>query len=34
MSLHFEESVDKIEKWYPKKPLTAIYFDPESKDIF
>ena len=34
MSLHFEESVDKIEKWYPKKPLTAIYFDPEKQRYF
>ena len=34
MSLHFDESVDKIEKWYPKKPLTAIYFDPERQRYF
>ena len=34
MSLHFDEKMIGIEKWVPKKPLTAIYFDPEKERYF
>ena len=34
MSLHFDDQLIKIEKWVPKKPLTAIYFDTEKGRYF
>ena len=34
MSLHFDDKLIRIEKWVPKKPLTAIYFDTEKGRYF
>ncbi len=34
MSLHFDDKLIRIEKWVPKKPLTAIYFDNEKGRSF
>ncbi|MEQ8624514.1 MAG: DNA gyrase/topoisomerase IV subunit A [Vicingaceae bacterium] len=34
VSTHFEEDLIVIEKWNPKKPLTAIYFDGEKEDFY
>ena len=34
MSLHFDDKLIRIEKWVPKKPLTAIYFDNEKGRYF
>ena len=34
MSLHFDDKMIRIEKWVPKKPLTAIYFDTEKGRYF
>ena len=34
MSLHFDDKMIMIEKWVPKKPLTAIYFDTEKERYF
>ena len=34
MSLHFDDRLIRIEKWVPKKPLTAIYFDTEKGRYF
>ena len=34
MSLHFDDKMIKIEKWVPKKPLTAIYFDTKKGRYF
>lgn len=34
MSLHFEENLLHLERWEPKKPLTAIYFDAEKNRYF
>ena len=34
MSLHFDDKMIMIEKWVPKKPLTAIYFDTEKGRYF
>ena len=34
MSLHFDDKMIRIEKWVPKKPLTAIYFDSEKGRYF
>ena len=34
MSLHFDDQLIRIEKWVPKKPLTAIYFDTEKGRYF
>jgi len=31
LSTHFDEDMILIEKWNPKKPLTAIYFDGEKE---
>ena len=34
ISLHFDDKMIRIEKkWIPKKPLTAIYFDREKKNV-
>ena len=32
ISTHFEDDMIHIEKWYPERPLTCVYFDPE-KDM-
>ena len=34
ISLHFDDKMIRIEKWIPKKPLTAIYFDREKERYF
>ena len=34
LSTHFEEDLIVIEKWNPKKPVSAIYFDGEKKQYF
>ena len=34
LSLHFDDNIYHIEKWNPKKPLTAIYFDPDKQRYF
>jgi len=34
LSLHFDESVIHLEKWIPKKPITAVYFDTEKERYF
>jgi len=34
ISLHFDDKMIRIEKWIPKKPLTAIYFDKEKERYF
>tara|TARA_A100000164_G_scaffold381335_1_gene432541 strand:+ start:3228 stop:5807 length:2580 start_codon:yes stop_codon:yes gene_type:complete len=34
MTMHFEENLLYLEKWIPKKPITAIYFDPEKNRFF
>ena len=34
ISLHFDDNMIRIEKWVPKKPLTAIYFDTEKGRYF
>ena len=34
VSTHFEEDLIVIEKWNPKKPITAIYFDGEKEDFY
>ena len=33
-STHFEEDIIVIEKWIPKKPVTAIYYDGEKEDFY
>jgi len=27
MSVHFDDDMITLEKWIPKKPISAIYFD-------
>ena len=34
LSLHFDDNIYHIEKWNPKKPLTAIYFDADKQRYF
>ena len=34
LSLHFDDNIYHIEKWNPKKPLTAIYFDIDKQRYF
>ena len=34
LSLHFDDSVIHLEKWIPKKPITAVYFDTEKERYF
>jgi topoisomerase-4 subunit A len=34
MSLHFDAKVIHLERWIPKKPITAIYYDPEKQRYF
>ncbi len=34
LSLHFDDTVNHIEKWHPKKPFTAVYFDSIKKRYF
>jgi topoisomerase-4 subunit A len=34
LSLHFDENVIHLEKWIPKKPITAVYFDNEKERYF
>lgn len=34
VSTHFEEDLIVIEKWNPKKPITAIHFDGEKGDYY
>ena len=34
ISLHFDDKMIRIEKWIPKKPLTAIYFDRGKERYF
>jgi len=33
-SLHFEEDMISLEKWIPKKPISAIYFDGDKERYF
>jgi len=34
LTTHFEDDVIVLEKWIPKKPISAIYFDPEKDKYF
>ena len=34
MSVHFDEDMITLEKWIPKKPITAIYFDGDKERYF
>lgn len=34
VSTHFEEDLIVIEKWNPKKPVTAVYFEGEKGDYY
>jgi topoisomerase-4 subunit A len=34
LSTHFEEDMVVLEKWIPKKPISAIYFDGEKEKYF
>ncbi len=34
MTLHFDKSPEILERWVPKKPITAVYFDPEKERYF
>ncbi|MCW1952734.1 MAG: DNA gyrase/topoisomerase IV subunit A [Flavobacteriia bacterium] len=34
VSLHFEEDMIVLEKWQPKKPISAIYYDGEKQKYF
>lgn len=34
LSTHFEEGMIVLEKWHPKKPISAIYFDGEKEKYF
>ncbi|MBN8702912.1 MAG: DNA gyrase/topoisomerase IV subunit A [Bacteroidetes bacterium] len=34
LSTHFDDDIVLIEKFYPKQPVTAIYFDGEAKTYF
>ncbi|MCF6294498.1 MAG: DNA gyrase/topoisomerase IV subunit A [Flavobacteriaceae bacterium] len=34
MSVHFNEDMITLEKWIPKKPISAIYFDGEKERYF
>ena len=31
---HFDDDLIVIEKWNPRKPLSAIYFDGEKEDFY
>lgn len=34
MSVHFDDNMITLEKWIPKKPISAIYFDGEKERYF
>ncbi len=34
VTTHFEEDLIVIEKWYPRKPITAIHYDGEKEDYY
>lgn len=34
LALHFETPPSILERWIPKKPITAVYFDPEKEKYF
>jgi topoisomerase IV subunit A len=34
MSVHFEEDMITLEKWIPKKPISAIYFDGDKERYY
>jgi topoisomerase IV subunit A len=34
LSIHFDEDMVVLEKWHPKKPISAIYYDGEKEKYF
>lgn len=34
LSLHFDEDMIHVEKWYPERPISAVYFDGEKEMHF
>jgi topoisomerase-4 subunit A len=34
LSTHFDEDMVVLEKWVPKKPISAIYYDGEKRALY